>query len=57
MTKKFDPQRVDAALKRAGKTAVTGSPLERSGRFLFHTDAKNTGSSPKAATGVSSKRK
>ena len=34
MSKKFDLKKVDAALKQAAKTAVSGTRLERSGRLL-----------------------
>lgn len=34
MSKKFDRQKVEAALKQAAKTAVMGSKAERSGRLL-----------------------
>ena len=34
MSKKFDLKKVEAALKQAAKTAVSGTRLERSGRFL-----------------------
>jgi hypothetical protein len=57
MNKKFDAQRVEAALKRAGKTAVTGSKLERSGRFLSNASVKKTGSAPMENPEISNKRK
>jgi hypothetical protein len=34
MNKKLDIEKVDAALKRAARTAVTGSREARSGRFV-----------------------
>jgi hypothetical protein len=34
MSNKLDVDKVDAALKRAARTAVTGSRAARSGRFL-----------------------
>ena len=34
MDKKIDVHKVDAALKRAARTAVTGSREARSGRFM-----------------------
>jgi hypothetical protein len=43
----IDVAEVEAALKRAAKTAVTGSPRERSGRFF---DARDQQAPPSAKT-------
>lgn len=39
MSKHFDLQKVEAALKQAAKTAVSGTRLERSGRLLVKAKA------------------
>ncbi len=40
MSKKFDLKKVEAALKQAAKTAISGTRLERSGRFLVGVEEK-----------------
>ncbi len=53
MEKKLDIGKVEAALKRAAKAAVSGSREERSGRF---SDAKTTQASSGSSARQGSKK-
>jgi len=44
MGKKLDVEKVDAALKRAARTAVTGSREDRSGRVMTQKPVKRSSS-------------
>ncbi|MEQ1616773.1 MAG: hypothetical protein ABL883_00330 [Terricaulis sp.] len=46
MSKKFDLEKVNAALKQAAKTAISGTALERSGRLLASAGTANTRTKP-----------
>ena len=56
MTKKLDRQKIEAALHKAGRTAVSGSALARSGRVQGTAETRTVAASMLTQKGATKRK-